>query len=65
MPSTSPDTQFVAYHQNIPYKKWSGAAANGADDHEDETIPASPSLPSSASFVAMKDCNEKLSQQQT
>jgi hypothetical protein len=64
MPSTNPDTQFVAYHQNIPYKKW-GGAANGADDHEHETIPASPSLPSSASFVAMKDCNEKLSQQQT
>jgi hypothetical protein len=66
-PTTSPDTEFVAYHQYTPYKKWGGggAAAQGADEHEGSTIPASPYPPSSASFVAMKDCNEKLSQQQT
>jgi hypothetical protein len=66
MPATSPDTEFVAYHQYAPYKKWDASGvAHGADDHEGDTIPASPSPPSSASFVAMKDCNEKLSQQQT
>jgi hypothetical protein len=67
MPTTSPDTEFVAYHQYTPYKKWDGGgagAAHGADDHEGDTIPASPYPPSSASFVAMKDCNEKLLQQQ-
>jgi hypothetical protein len=67
MPTTSPDTQFVAYPQYTAYQKWSGSSspAHGADDHEGDTIPASPSPPSYASFVAMRDCNEKLSQHQT
>lgn len=63
MPTTSTDTEFVAYPQYAYYKKWSDA--HGADDHEGEILPASPYSPSSASFVALKDCNQKALQQQT
>lgn len=64
MPTTSPDTEFVAYHQYTPHKKWGNA--HGASDHEGDMIFASPSYPpSSASFVALKDCNQKPLQQQT
>jgi hypothetical protein len=61
--TTSPDTESVAYHQYIPHKKWSGAY--GIYDPEGVSNPVSPTLPASASFVSLKDCNQKLSQQQT
>jgi hypothetical protein len=65
MPTTSPDTESVAYHQYVHHKKWSGSAY-GADDHDGVKNPAPPSYsPASASFVALKDCNQKPSQQQT
>ncbi len=64
MPTTSPDTESVAYPQYMHHKKWSGAY--GADDHEGVKNPAPQSYsPASASFVALKDCNQKPSQQQT
>jgi hypothetical protein len=65
MPATSPDTESVAYHQYMPYKKWSGSAY-GTDDHDDDVKnPASSYTPASASLVALKDCSQKPSQQQT
>lgn len=65
MPTTSPDTESVAYSQYMPpHKKWSGAY--GADGHDGVKNPAPPSYsPAPASFVALKDCNQKPSQQQT
>jgi hypothetical protein len=64
MPTTSPDTEFVAHHQYTAHKKWSNA--HGAGDHEGDMTSASPYYPSSsASFVALKDCNQKPLQQQT
>ncbi len=63
VPTTSPDTESVAYHQYIPHKKWSDAS--GIYDPEGVSNPVSPSLPFSASFVSLKDCNQKSSQQQT
>lgn len=63
MPTTSTDTKFGAYPQYAYYKKWNDA--HGADDHEDEIIPSSPYPSSSASFVALKDCNKNALQQQT
>jgi hypothetical protein len=61
--TTSPDTEFVAYHQYIPHKKWSGGY--GEYDHDRVNDPHSSSLPASASFVSMKDCNQNPSHQQT
>jgi hypothetical protein len=63
--ATSPDSEFVAYHPGyIAHKKWSGA--HGADDHEGDKISSPPYPPISASFVALKDCNQKpLHEQQT
>ncbi|HET6780368.1 MAG TPA: hypothetical protein VFH09_04280 [Nitrososphaera sp.] len=63
MPTTSPDTEFVAYHQYIRHEKWSNA--HGAGDQEGDMISASPYPASSASFVALKECNQKPLQQQT
>ena len=63
--ATSPDSEFVAYHPGyIAHKKWS--SAHGADDHEGDKISSPPYPPISASFVALKDCNQKpLHEQQT
>lgn len=63
IPTTSPDTESVAYHQYMSHKKWSGSAY-GIGDHDDVKNPASSYTPASASFVALKDCNQKSSQQQ-
>jgi hypothetical protein len=58
--ATSPDSQFVAYPY-MAHKKWSIAHAD--DDHEDHKIsntpPYPPSPPIPASFLAIKDCNQK------
>jgi hypothetical protein len=61
--TTSPDTESVVYHQYVPHKKWSGAY--GIYDPGGVNSPASSSLPVSASFVSVKDCNQNPSQQQT
>jgi hypothetical protein len=64
--ATSPDSEFVAaYHDGyIAHKKWSSALR--ADDHEGDKISSAPYPPISASFVALKDCNQKpLQEQQT
>ena len=62
IPTTSPDTEFVAYHHYIAHKKWS--SAYGADDHDGDKNSASPYARPSASFVASKDCNQEQSQLQ-
>jgi hypothetical protein len=59
--TTSPDTESVAYHHYIPDKKWTGAY--GIHDPDSVNNPASSSLTASASFVSLKECNQKLSQQ--
>ena len=64
--ATSPDSEFVAYHESSMYKKWSGL--HRADAHEGDKIQGAPypSPPLSASFVALKDCIQKpLQEQQT
>jgi len=67
--ATSPDSQFVAYPGYMAHKKWSIAHAD--DDHEGHKIsntpPYPPSPPITASFLAVKDCNQKplQGQQQT
>ena len=69
MPTTSPDTESVTYHQYMPYKKWSGFDYETADDHDDDDDdvknPASSYAPAPVSLVALKDCSQKPSQQQT
>jgi hypothetical protein len=64
--ATSPDSEFVAYHESSIYKKWSGL--HRADAHEGDKTQGAPypSPPLSASFVALKDCIQKpLQEQQT
>jgi hypothetical protein len=63
--ATSPDSEFVAYHHEyIAHEKWS--SAHRADAHEGDKISSTPYPPISASFVALKDCNQKpLQEQQT
>jgi hypothetical protein len=61
--TTSPDTESVAYHQYVPHKKWTGAY--GINDPDGVNSPASSSLPTSASFVSLKHCNQNPSQQET
>jgi hypothetical protein len=64
MPSTSPDTGPMIYYQHMPYKKWAGNAY-GANVHEDGNNHSPLHTPTPATSVALKDCNQKLSQQQT
>jgi hypothetical protein len=64
--ATSPDSEFVAAydHAYIAHKKWS--SAHRADAHEGDKISSASYPPISASFVALKDCNQKpLQEQQT
>ncbi len=63
MPTTSPDTEYVAYHQYVPHKKWS--VAYGADDHDNIENSTSSYTPVPASLVALRDCIKEPSQQQT
>lgn len=65
IPATSPDTGSVVYYPHMPYKKWAGSAY-GANDHDyDANNPASSYALHPATPMALKDCNQKLSQQQT
>lgn len=62
--TTSPDTESVAYHQYIPHKTWS--SGHGEYDPDEVNNPHhSSSLPASASFVSIKDCNRNPLHQQT
>jgi hypothetical protein len=61
--TTSPDTESVAYHQYVPHKELSGSY--GIHDPDGVNSPALSSLPASASFVSVKDCNQSPSQQHT
>ena len=67
LPATSPDTEFVAHHQYSAYKNWVGRDAGilGENVHADGAISSYPYTPSTASLVALKDCNLSQSQQQT
>ena len=62
MPTTSPDTESVAYHQHMPHKL---SVAYEADDHDGIMNSTSSYTPAPASLVALKDCIQKPSQQQT
>ncbi|MFL6511895.1 MAG: hypothetical protein ACJ70X_03020 [Nitrososphaera sp.] len=64
MPSTSPDTGPMIYYQHTPYKKWAGNAY-GANEHEGGNNHSPLHAPAPATSVALKDCTQKLSQQQT
>jgi hypothetical protein len=62
--ATSPDSEFVAYPEFTAHEKRS--SAHGAGGHEGDKISSTRYPPFSASFVALKDCNEKpLHEQQT
>jgi hypothetical protein len=60
--ATSPDSDFVAHHEYTAHKKWNGV--HRADVHEGDKISSAPYPAISASFVALKDCNERLSHEQ-
>ena len=62
MPTTSPDTQFVAYQPYILHDKWSHVY--GAKDHNGDKDRPSLYPPESTSFVALKNCDQKPPQQQ-
>ncbi|MFL6522332.1 MAG: hypothetical protein ACJ71B_02505 [Nitrososphaera sp.] len=64
MPSTSVDTGPMIYYQHMPYKKWAGNAY-GANEHEGGNNHSPLHAPAPATSVALKDCTQKLSQQQT
>jgi hypothetical protein len=62
--ATSPDSDFVAYHEYTAHKKWSGV--HRADVDEADKISSASYPPISASFVALKDCSQRpLHEQQT
>jgi hypothetical protein len=63
MPATSPDTEFVAYYQYVPHSKWSNAYGGSNDDGDSNTITPDPTA--SASFVNLRNCDQKPAQQQT
>ena len=63
--ATSPDSDLVAYHEYTAHKKWSGGM-HRADVHEGDKISSAPYPAMSASFVALKDCNQRpFDEQQT
>jgi hypothetical protein len=65
MPTTSPDTESVAYHHQYmpPHKKLS--VAYGTHDNDGIMNSTSSYTPAPASLVPLKDCIQKPSQQQT
>ena len=64
--ATSPDSDLVAYHEYTAHKKWSGGGMHRADVHEGDKISSAPYPAMSASFVALKDCNQRpFDEQQT
>jgi hypothetical protein len=63
MPATSPDTEFVAYYQYVPHSKWSNAYGGSNDDGDSNITTPDPTA--SASFVNLRNCDQKPAQQQT
>jgi hypothetical protein len=62
--ATSPESEVVAYHEYTAHKKWSGEHRAGV--HDGDKISSAPYPAMSASFVALKDCNQRpLHEQQT
>jgi hypothetical protein len=62
--ATSPESEFIAYHEYTAHNKWSGA--HQADVFEGDKVSSAPYPPISASFVALKDCSKRpLQEQQT
>lgn len=62
--ATSPESEFIAYHEYTAHKKWSGEHRAGV--HDGDKISSAPHPAMSASFVALKDCNQRpLHEQQT
>jgi hypothetical protein len=62
--ATSPESEFIAYHEYTAHKKWSGEHRAGVHDGDKISSPHYPAM--SASFVALKDCNQRpLHEQQT
>lgn len=55
--ATSPESEFVAYHEYTAHKKWSGEHRAGV--HDGDKISSAPYPAMSASFVALKDCNQR------
>jgi hypothetical protein len=55
--ATSPDSDLVAYHEYTAHKKWSGLQR--ADVDQGDKISSAPYPAMSASFVALKDCNQR------
>ena len=62
MPTTSPETEFVTYHPYTLYKRWNDAS--GSNVHDGDENPPSLYLHRPMSFVASKNCDQKLPQQQ-
>ncbi len=60
--ATSPESEFVAYHEYTAHKKWSGEHRAGV--HDGDKISSAPYPAMSASFVALKDCNQGPSHEQ-
>jgi hypothetical protein len=63
MPATSPDTEFVAYYQYMPHSRWSNAYGGSNDDGDSNTTTPDPTA--SASFVNLRNCDQKPAQQET
>ena len=62
--ATSPESEFIAYHEYTAHKKWGGEHLAGV--HDGDKISSAPHPAMSASFVALKDCNQRpLHEQQT
>ena len=55
--ATSPESEFVAYHEYTAHKKWSGEHRSGV--HDGDKISSAPYPAMSASFVALEDCNQR------
>lgn len=56
--ATSPDSEFVAFTEYTAHKTWS-SMQQGYDHGGGAKISSVPYSPISASFVALKDCNER------
>ena len=55
--ATSPESEFIAYHEYTAHKKWSGEHRAGV--HDGDKVSSAPYPAMSASFVALKDCNQR------
>ena len=55
--ATSPESEVVAYHEYTAHKKWSGEHRAGI--HDGDKVSSAPYPAMSASFVALKDCNQR------